>query len=36
MNIALREVASFNFLVIFFVVVGGFVFLKIVKKRLED
>jgi len=36
MNIALKEVASFNLLVIFFVVIGGFIFLKIVKKRLED
>ena len=36
MSIMVKELASLNLLVIWLVIIGGFVFLRIVKRRLED
>ena len=36
MNLMIRELASVNLFVIWLIIVGGFVFLKIVKRRFED
>jgi len=36
MNIMMKELASINLFIIFVIVFGGVLFLKVVKNRLED
>ena len=36
MNFMLKELASVNLFVIWLVILGGFAFLRVVKRRLED
>lgn len=35
-NVLIKELASANLFIIWLVIFGGFVFLKILKRRLED
>jgi len=36
MNLMIREFAFSNLFIIWLIIIGGFAFLRIVKKRLED
>ena len=36
MNIMAKELASINFFIIWLIILGGFLFLKVLKNRLED
>jgi len=36
MNLMIRELASINLFIIFVIIMGGFLFLKMVKKWFED
>ena len=36
MNVLIHEFASVNLIIIWLIILGGFAFLKIVKRQLED